>query len=185
MTNPEALPNTDAAPPAAAGRPESNPAPSADPEQDFLKAQELFFAWTDVIYPLVKERLDAIQPQLQELQVDYDREDPPLWHLSVSAKGIDFGQWRMDFHFRPTATGPQPGDEAWRNKVEALILNAVAPLRALLPALGVNEYLFDGLNQEVDGLSLPIEPYEDSDLFVQLRYVFPAGSRAALAANEE
>ena len=173
MTQPKVLPTHAAEP------------PSADPEKAFLQAQELFFDWTAVICGLVNERLLPLQPRLDELQVAYSAADPERYNISVYAKGIDFSEWRMDFHFVPTRAAGRPPTDEWRRAVEQAVLTALAPLRALLPALGVNEYLFEGMNDEVDGISLPIEPYEDSDLFEQLRYLFPAAARACLAAKEE
>ena len=177
---PEAqAPGPAGSPPAAVQYPE----PAPEPEAAFYQAQELFFAWTDVIYRLLQEVLTAIQPQLAEKQVAYDPEDPG--NVDVYAKGVDVTEWRMDFHFRPTRDCPRPVDAAWQKEVEGLVLNALAPLRRLLPALGVNEYLFDGLNREVDGLSLPIEPYEDAAVVDQLRYLMRPAAQAAADETEE
>ena len=133
-----------------------------EPPSLYVQAQEVFHQWTGVVYDLIAERLDSIKPQLEAMGVflhpDTDDSYPSVSIVSPP----DPEDWSMEIQLHKPLG--QQADDQWRAQVQEVVLPALQPLRHLLPALGVNEYLFEGLNNDIGGSVIPIAPYGDSDL---------------------
>ena len=157
----------------------------AEKEAAFQQAQDLFYSWTGLIHDQLRDALLPHQQMLRERQVQLDPESETPFPVEVQAKGMDVADWRMDLYFDAERAYGRPVDASWKRTVEEEILAILQPLQDLFAVLGVNEYLFEGLNEHEDGLTLPIEPYEDSELCKQLRRLLPDEMRAAEDEDEE
>lgn len=149
-----------------------------EPPSPYEQAQEVFHQWTDVVYHVIAERLNSIKPQLEAMGVFLlsDTSDPYPSVAIVSPP--DPEDWSMEIQLHKPLW--QQADDQWRAQVQEIALPALQPRRHLLPALGVNEYLFEGLNNDIGGSVIPIEPYGDSDLVKYLNGMLkPVGGHSA------
>ena len=140
----------------------------------FAAAQDLFSEWTEIIYRLVADRLNAHPEQLTRLQIRTDA-DTHQFPTDNAMRGEDPAEWVAAVYIEPplpirSAMTPEQLD-AWRQPVDAWIIETLIPLENLLDALGMNIYIFEGLETTSEGLQFSIEPYEDAAIVQNIHRV--------------
>lgn len=148
--------------------------PSPVTDESFAAGQALFGQWIDIVYHSIVSQLLADQDALARLNI-VTRDTYSELPSDVFMKGEDPAEWRAAIYLQPplpvrSQMTPEQMD-TWRQPVDAWVLQTLQPIQNLLATLGVNDYLFEGLNSFPEGSEIPIEPYGDAEIVQRTREI--------------